>query len=60
MITKGQQVFIKPEFQDAGDDRFTWVAVSDEDKGRVMIQPIDTGLQFAPVSNVNVEWLVDA
>jgi hypothetical protein len=59
-IRKGDQVQIKPEFQDAGDDRFTWVAVTDADKGRVQISPIDTGLAFAPVYVMNLDWLVDA
>lgn len=60
MIRKGDKVQIKPEWQDAGDDRFDWVAVDDEDKGRVTIMPFGTGLALAiaPAHVVRVEWLV--
>jgi len=47
-IVKGQQVSIKPEFQDSGDSSYTWIAVDDSEKGRVTISPIDTGLSIAP------------
>jgi hypothetical protein len=30
VIRAGDRVYIKPEWQDAGDDRFTWIAVTDE------------------------------
>ncbi len=59
-ITKGQRVFIKPEFQDAGDDRFAWIAVDDADKGRVTISPINTGLAIAPTYVVSLDMLQDA
>jgi hypothetical protein len=29
-------------------DKFVWVALEDEDGGRVVIAPINTGLTFAP------------
>lgn len=58
MITKGQQVTIKPEAQDAGDDQFTWVAVENEDGGRVKISPVGTGMSIPPVMVVNVSDLV--
>lgn len=58
MIRKGDKVQIKPEWQDAGDDRFTWVAVDDAANGRVMISPVDTGLAIAPTQVVKIEWLV--
>ena len=38
-ITKGQVVKIKPEWQDEGDDDTLWIAVEDEDGGRVRISP---------------------
>lgn len=39
LIRKGDTVKIRKEFQDPGDDKFTWVALDDEDKGRVTISP---------------------
>ena len=39
MILKGQGVHIKPEWQDAGDDEFTWIALEDESGDRVKIMP---------------------
>ena len=61
MIRRGDKVQIKPEWQDAGDDRFDWLAVDDEEKGRVMIISFSRrglGLAIAPAHVVRVEWLV--
>lgn len=58
MISKGDKIQIKPEFQDKGDDKFSWVAVDDAENGRVMISPIDTGLAIAPTYVVLVDMLV--
>jgi hypothetical protein len=58
MILKGDKVQIKPEWQDAGDDRFTWIAVDNEENGRVMISPTNTGLPIAPTQVVHVDMLV--
>jgi hypothetical protein len=58
MIRTGDKVTIKPEFQDAGDDKFQWVAVDCEEKGRVTVSPIDTGLAIAPTYVVRVDMLV--
>ena len=60
MIRKGDAIQIKPEWQDAGDYRFVWVAVDHEENGRVMIAPINTGLAIAPRYVVNVDWLIEA
>lgn len=57
MIRNGDQVFIRREFQDAGDHAFDWFAVSDEEKGRVDISPRGTGLTIAPVQTVMVSML---
>lgn len=57
MIVKGDKVSIKPEWQDKGDDAFDWVAVDNEENGRVVITATNTGLTFAPVQVVKVEWL---
>jgi len=40
MIRKGQQIHIKPEWQDAGDQNFTWYAIEDESFGLLRIRPI--------------------
>ena len=57
MIVKGDKVSIKSEWQDKGDDRFDWVAVDNEENGRVMISPTNTGLAITPTQVVKVEWL---
>jgi hypothetical protein len=38
-IRKGDRVRIKPEWQDDGDDEIVWIAIEDEDRGHVRIQP---------------------
>lgn len=58
MIRKGDKVQIKPEWRDAGDDRFDWIAVDNEEKGRVSIMPLGTGFAMPPIGVVRVEWLV--
>ena len=60
MINAGDVVQIKKEWQDAGDDEFTWVAISNEEKGRVDITPIELEnvLRFPPVYTVRVDMLV--
>jgi len=55
-IKKGDVEKIKPEWQDRGDDAITFVAIEDEDGGRVKIQA-QIGLRFNPVQVVKVEWL---
>ena len=37
MIKKGDIVVLKKQFQDAGDEKFTWTAEEDEDGGRVLV-----------------------
>ena len=54
---KGQVVKIRPEFQDDGDDEYTWVVLKDEEKGRVDISAIDSLLKIKPIHTVQVEWL---
>jgi hypothetical protein len=55
-IKAGDVVHIKPEWQDPGDDEFTWVALEDEDGGRVRIQA-QMGFTFNPNTVVNVDML---
>lgn len=57
MIKKGDRVKIKPEWQDKGDDLFLWIAIEDEDGGRVRISPIGTGLQLTPNQVVQTSML---
>lgn len=57
MIRKGDTVKIKPEWQDAGDDKFHWIATEDEDRGRVAIMPTNTGLPIPPWHTVDVAML---
>lgn len=56
-IRKGQQIRIKPQWQDAGDQEFTWFAIEDEDGGRVKISPVIPSLSFPPVSVVDVRMI---
>jgi hypothetical protein len=57
MFERGDQVEILPEFRDKGDDAFTWVVLSDEDKGRVDISPIDINMAIKPTYTVRMEWI---
>ena len=57
MIKKGDEVRIKPEWQDAGDNTLIWIALEDEDGGRVRIEPIGTGLSFPPNQVVTTDML---
>lgn len=52
MIKKGDKVKINDGWVDSGDDGFTWIAASDEEKGRLDIMPTNTGLAFPPISTV--------
>lgn len=47
-ICKGDTVRILPQWCDPGDDQLTWIALEDEDGGRVRISPTNTGLTIAP------------
>lgn len=50
MIRKGQKVYIKPEWQDAGDQDFTWFAIEDESFGWLRIRPV--GGKFPSIMSV--------
>ncbi len=56
-IRKNDPITIKKEWQDAGDDTFSWIAVSDEEKGRVDIMVIDSVLNFPSIQTVKVDML---
>ncbi len=57
MFKRGNQVEILPEFQDEGDDSFTWIVLDDEEKGRVDITPIDINMKLKPIYTVKVEQI---
>jgi hypothetical protein len=57
MIRKGQRIWIRPEWSDAGDDRVEWRAVEDEDGGRVRIAAVGLGLFVDQTQVVKVEWV---
>jgi len=57
MIKKNDIIRIRPEFQDEGDDSLIWIALEDEDGGRVRIAPVNTGLKFPPNQIVNTEMI---
>jgi hypothetical protein len=59
MIRKGQTVHVKPEWQDAGDDEFTWIALEDEDGDRVKIMPLIPDLTYPPVTVVETRMLIE-
>ena len=51
---------MKPEWRDAGDEAFTWVARSDEQSGQVDISAVELAhLPLWPVQTVRVD-MVDA
>ena len=47
VIKKGDIITIKPEWQDAGDASFTWVARNDEEHGRVDISAVELAYMAA-------------
>lgn len=57
MIKQGNIVKIKPAFQDAGDDSIVWLAIEDEDGGRVRIEAQLPNMEIKPTQVVRVEWL---
>lgn len=57
---KGDIVKILSEFQDTGDDDFTWVVLTDEEKGRVDISAINSPLTIKPVHTVQTDWIKHA
>lgn len=54
MFTKGDIVRILPQYQDAGDDEFTWIVVGDEEKGRIDVSPVAISMKIKPVYTLNV------
>jgi hypothetical protein len=58
IIKKGDYLVIKPEWRDAGDEAFTWVARSDEQSGQVDISAVELAhLPLWPVQTVRVDMV---
>jgi len=57
LFAKGEVVRILPEYQDPGDEEFTWVVMTDEEKGRVDISPVDIPMNIKPWSTVQTTWI---
>lgn len=57
MIRAGDTVRFLPQWRDPGDDDLHWVAIEDEDGGRVLVEVHGTGLFVAPNSIVQVSML---
>lgn len=57
-IKRGDILIIKPQWRDAGDERFTWVARSDEEKGRLDISALEQShWPLWPIQTVNVDMI---
>lgn len=56
MIKTGDQLRIKPEWQDTCDESITFVAIDDEDCGRVTIRAM-LGLPINPTQVVRVDMV---
>jgi hypothetical protein len=56
MIRKGDIVRFKPEWRDAGDEDVTFVAIEDEDGGRVKVEA-QLGLAINPIQVIAVEMV---
>ena len=54
---KGDIVEILKQYQDSGDDELIWVAIDDEEKGRVTVMPINSTLSIKPTYVMNSDWL---
>lgn len=55
MIKKGDIVQILADFRDPGDEDFTWVALGDEEKGRIDIKPVDHPMRIKPIYTLGVD-----
>jgi hypothetical protein len=58
MIRNGDIVTIKPKWRDAGDEKCTWVARSDEELGRLEISAIEfSDMPIWPVQTVRADMV---
>jgi hypothetical protein len=58
MIKKGDIITIKPEWRDARNARFTWVARNDEENGRVDISAVELAyMDVWPAQTVRTDMI---
>jgi hypothetical protein len=57
MIKKGDRIDILPQWQDAGDQNYVWVATDDEENGRITICPISMPISLKPCSTVEASMI---
>ena len=58
VIKKGDIITIKPQWQDAGNASFTWVARDDEENGRVDISAVELAYMAVwPAQTVRSEMI---
>lgn len=57
LLKVGDAVELLPEYQDPGDSEFAWVVVEPEDRGRLVISPLGTGLNVVPRYPVERAWV---
>ena len=57
MIKKGDRIDILPQWQDAGDENYVWVATDDEKDGRITVCPISMPISIKPRSTVDVNMI---
>lgn len=56
-VQKGHQVEFKPEYKDDGDDDIKWVALENEDGGRVRVIASNSPMRIKPTQVVTREML---
>ena len=58
MIKKGDIITIKPEWRNASNGRFTWVARSDEEHGRIDISAVELAyMDVWPAQTVSTDMI---
>lgn len=57
LLKIGDAVELLPEYQDPGDSEFEWVVVEPEDRGRLVISPLGTGLRVVSRYPVERAWV---
>ena len=55
-LVKGQLVTLVPEYQDNNEIPM-WVTMDDEERGRISISPLNSGLNFPPIQTVTTDML---
>lgn len=52
MLKRGDRISILPEYRNKDEEQFVWVVYRDEEKGRIDISPLNSGLSFIPIETV--------